>query len=417
MLLAQLRNKRADLIAQMESLNTLAINENRDFTAEETSKYESLNAEQTSLKSQIVRLENQEKLNAEMSSATTAPIHAPAIVSMKDNQVLDETGFKDIADFMGAVSGGRDSRLSNFEATQNMGTGSAGGFSVPEHFVETIMVAYAPEGAIVRPRATIIPAGEFPDAKIKLPALDQSGDKGVYSGVVTKWLEEGGTISKTSFSLRQIEMESKALAAYVPITNKMLRNNGQMATFGTSLIRQALMKAEDDAFIGGDGVGKPLGFKNHASSKAINRATANTVTYADLVNMLQASNGDMKEWVISQTLIATILSMADASGKLIYTNGITGMSGMILGYPVRWSERTPTEGSKGDVMLLDLSKYYIKEGSGIIVEASSQYQFLEDNTVFKVISNVDGQSSMNSTLKLENGETVSPFVILDVPKA
>lgn len=414
-MLAQLRKKRADIIAQMDSLTTLAINENRDLTAEQQSQYDSLNAEQTSLKGQITRLENQEKLNAEMNTPVTTPVHAPAVVSMKDNQVLDETGFKDISDFMSAVSGGRDSRLSNFEATQNMGTGSAGGFSVPDQFVQNIMVAYAPEGAIVRPRATIIPAGNFPDAKIKLPALDQSGDKGVYSGVVTKWLEEGGTISKTSFSLRQIEMESKALAAYVPITNKMLRNNGQMATFGTSLIRQALMKAEDDAFIGGDGIGKPLGFKNHASSKAINRTTANTVKYADLVNMLQASNGDMKEWVISQTLLSTILTMEDGSGKLIYTNGITGFSGMILGYPVRWSERTPTKGTKGDVMLLDLSKYYIKEGSGIIVEASSQYQFLEDNTVFKVISNVDGQSALNTALKLENGETVSPFVILDVP--
>jgi len=123
----------------------------------------------------------------------------------------------------------------------------------------------------------------------------------------------------------------------------------------------------------------------------------------------------MKEWIISQTLISTILSMEDGSGKLIYTNGITGMGGMMLGYPVRWSERTPTKGTKADVMLLDLSYYYIKEGSGLIVEASSQYQFLEDNTIFKVISNVDGQSSLNDKLKLENGETVSPFVILDVP--
>ena len=89
-----------------------------------------------------------------------------------------------------------------------MGTGSAGGYSVPDTFVTEILTTFNPGEMIVRPRARVIPAGQYPDAKIKLPALDQSGEKGVYSGVVTKWLEEGGTISKTSFSLRQIEMES-----------------------------------------------------------------------------------------------------------------------------------------------------------------------------------------------------------------
>lgn len=414
-MLKKLMALRTRKVAEMQSLLDGATAENRELTAEETVKYDNLMSEQNNLKGQISRAEAQEKLNAEMNTATTQPIHIPVVVSMKDNQVLDETGFKDYADFFGAVSSGRDNRLSKFEATQSMGTGSAGGFSVPEQFLPEILVSFRPEESIVRPRARIIPAGMYPDAKVKLPALDQSGDKGVYSGVVTKWLEEGGTISKTAFSLRQIEMESKAIAAYVAITNKMLRNNAQMASFGTELIRQALVKAQDDAFMLGNGIGKPLGFVNHQSSKAINRNTANTVKYIDLVNMLQASKGEMKEWVISQTLISTILSMEDGSGKLIYTNGITGMGGMMLGYPVRWSERTPTKGSKADVMLLDLSYYYIKEGSGLIVEASSQYQFLEDNTIFKVISNVDGQSSLNDKLKLENGETVSPFVILDVP--
>lgn len=413
-MLAQLRNKRADLIAQMESLNTLAINENRDFTAEETSKYDSLNAEQTSLKGQITRLENQEKLNAEMNTATTAPIHAPAIVSMKDNQVLDETGFTDLGDFMQAVKSGKDSRL-EFVA-QSMGTGSEGGFLVPKQFGEMI-TAFTPEDSIVRPRATVIPAGEFPDAEISFPALDQSGDKGVYSGVVTTWLAEGAEIDETGFSLREILMAPKAVAGFIPFSNKLLRNTAAASMLASLLMRQAIAKAQDDAFISGDGVGKPLGFKNHASSKAINRATANTVTYADLVNMLQSSKGDMKEWVISQSLISTILTMADASGKLIYTNGITGMSGTILGYPVKWSERVPAKGSKGDVMLLDLSYYYIKDGSGIILSASEHVKFTQDKTLFKIVSNVDGQSSMNSTLKLENGETVSPFVILDVPAA
>lgn len=403
---------RAGKVAEMQSLLDGATAENRELTAEETAKYDALMAEQDKLKGQISRAEAQEKLNAEMNMATSTPIHVPTVVSMKDNQVLDETGFSSLGDFMKAVKAGKDSRL-EFVA-QSMGTGSEGGFLIPKQFGQMI-TAFTPETSLVRPKATVIPAGDFPDAEISFPALDQSGDKGVYSGVVTSWLAEGEEIDETSFSLREISMMSKAVAGFIPFSNKLLRNTAAASAMGTMLLRQAIAKAEDDAFIGGNGVGKPMGFLNHQSAKAINRNAANTVKFVDLVKMVQASKGEMKEWVVSQTLYETIATMEDGSGKLIFTNGIGGLAPTMLGYPVRFSERTPTKGNKGDLMLLDLSYYYIKDGAGMVLSASEHVKFTQDKTLFKIVHNVDGQSSMNDKLKLENGETVSPFVILDVP--
>lgn len=408
---------RANKVVEMQSLLDTATAENRELTAEETVKYDALMAEQNSLKGQITRVEAQEKLNAELSQPTTKTVStmgAPAIIKMADNQVLDETGFSSFGDFMGAVKTGRDSRL-EFVA-QTMGTGSEGGFLVPKQFGQ-MLTAFTPETSLVRPRATVVPAGDMPDAEIGFPALDQSGDKGVYSGVVTTWLAEGEEIDETAFSLRDIAMKSKAVAAYIPFSNKLLRNAPAASTLGSMLLRQALAKAEDDAFIKGDGVGKPMGFLNHASAKAVNRALANKVSFVDMANMVTVSKGDNKEWVISTTLYTQIVTMADGDGKYIFTVGINGAPDRILGYPIRWSERTPTVGVKGDVMLLDLGYYYIKDGSGIILSASEHVQFTKDKTLFKAIWNVDGQSSMNSTLKLENGATVSPFVILDIPAA
>ena len=415
-MLNKLRAARAVAIAAMTTLNDTAMSDKREFSADEQSKYDELNAEQESLKGQIARAETQANLDAEMNAATTAPIHVPVATNLAHAEIVDEKEFKNLGEFMNAVkAGGHDSRL-NFVSAQSMGNGSEGGFLVPKKFGEMI-TAFTPEMSFVRAGATVIPAGENPDAEISFPALDQSGDKGVYSGVVTTWVAEGAEIDETSFSLREIAMAPKAVAGFIAFSNKLLRNTAAASTLGTMLLRQAIAKAEEDAFIGGDGVGKPLGFLNHASAKALNRNTASTVKYIDLALMVQNHKGDMKEWVISQTLYSTIVSMEDGAGKLIFTNGIGGASPMMLGFPVRWSERTPTIGIKGDVMLLDLSYYYIKDGSGIVISASEHVQFTKDKTLFKVISNVDGQSSMNGTLKLENDETVSPFVILDVPSA
>lgn len=412
MILGQLKAKRAETIAAMEKLNTTALNENRDFTAEEETQYSSLNAEQDKLKGQITRLEAQEKLNAEMAEPTAKPVHAPAVVSMKDDELRDETGFSSLGEFMGAVKAGQDSRLDY--VAQSAGTGSEGGFLIPKKFGEMI-TAFTPESSLVRPRATIIPGGDFPDAAISFPALDQSGDKGVYSGVVTTWVEEGAEIDETGFSLREIELKSKAIAGFIPFSNKLLRNAAAASTMGTMLMRQAISKAEDDAFIAGNGVGKPLGFLNHKSTKAVNRDTADTVKFIDLALMVQNHKGEMKEWVISQTLYSTIRTIQDGAGQYVFSDAMAGMPAMLLGYPVRWSERTPTKGKKGDVMLLDLSYYYIKDGASMVLSASEHVKFTQDKTLFKIVSNVDGQSSLNDKLKLENGETVSPFVVLDVP--
>ena len=413
--LEQLKALRASKIATMQALHDGASAASRDFTAEETAQYDTLMAEQEGLKTQIARAEAQAKLNAEMTSHTSKPAHIVATTNFADAELVDDDtmGFKSLGEFMSAVKAGTDSRL-QFVAEQSMGTGSEGGFLIPKQFGQMIM-AFTPESSIVRSRATVIPAGNNPDAEISFPALDQSGTKGVYSGVVTTWLAEGADIDETSFSVREISLQPKAVAGFIAFSNKLLRNTDAASSLGSTLLSQAVAKAEDDAFIAGDGVGKPMGFLNHTSAKAVKRNTASTVKYIDLVTMLQNCNGDMKEWFISQTLMATIMSMEDGSGRLIFTNGIGGMAGTILGYPVTWSVRTPTIGVKGDVMLLDLSKYYIKDGSGLLLSASPHVQFLKDKTVFKITKSVDGQSSMNSTLKLENAETVSPFVILDVP--
>jgi len=286
-MLEKLRKARVDAIAEMGKLNTLASAEDRDFTADEQEDYDKLNASQETLKAQITRIETQAALDIEMNAPTAAPFHAPVVATQTvTGEIVDDTEFQSLGEFMNAVkAGGHDPRL-NFVSGQSMGTGSEGGYLIPKKFGEMI-TAFTPEMSFVRAGATVIPAGDNPDAEISFPALDQSGDKGVYSGVVTTWLAENEEIDEASFSLREIAMKPKAVAGFIAFSNKLLRNTAAASTLGTMLLRQAIAKAEEDAFIGGDGVGKPLGFMNHASAKVINRNTASTVKYIDLALMVQ----------------------------------------------------------------------------------------------------------------------------------
>ncbi len=415
MTLEQLKALRATKIVAMQTLLDGATATGTDLSAEQTTQYEGLMTEQISLKSQIERIEEQNTLNAEMATPVSTPLHAVTIISGDDNQLKDETGFENFGEYLGVVRSGSDSRL-DFVA-QSMGTDSEGGFLIPKQF-GGMLTAFKPGESIVRPRATVIPSGSFADGEISFPALDQSGAKGVYSGVTTSWVGEGAEISETNFSLREITLKSNALAAFVPFTNKLLRNAPAASMLGVMLLRQAIAKAEDDAFLNGNGTAKPLGFIGHAATKTINRGVASTVKYSDLVSMVAAVKmGGSLEWTINQTVIPQLMNMVDAVGNMIWQpNAVAGMGTTLLGFPVKFVDRTPVLGAKGDVMLTDLSYYYIKNGSGLIISMSEHVKFTADKTLIKVVTNVDGKSSINSALTLEDGSTtVSPFVVLDVP--
>jgi HK97 family phage major capsid protein len=107
--------------------------------------------------------------------------------------------------------------------------------------------------------------------------------------------------------------------------------------------------------------------------------------------------------------------MKDDSSALIWQpNAREGDPNRILGIPFVINNRNPVLGSQGDLALLDLNYYLIKEGSGPYVAASEHVYFTSNKTVIKAFTNIDGQSWLSTTLPLEGStaNVVSPFVVL-----
>ena len=75
----------------------------------------------------------------------------------------------------------------------------------------------------------------------------------------------------------------------------------------------------------------------------------------------------------------------------------------------------PQLGARGDLALVDLSYYLIKDGSGPFIASSEHVHFTTNKTVIKAFWNVDGAPWLNTPIVQENGDTQSPFVVLDVP--
>jgi HK97 family phage major capsid protein len=432
-MLKQLREKRAKLVAEMRGIVTTAETDDRELTVEEQTQFDGLKAEKEGLDNRIARLEGLDASEAALNAVVPAASRNAGIQRAAGPEAPKD--FENIGEFMHAVLyrpsdqrlqyvdnlGAVDPDTGELRAEFRMDNNPSGGFMIPPQLRQTIM-RVAPQDALVRPRATVIPAGTPPDAGVTVPALDQTGANpgNMYGGMSVSWIGEGEDKPEGDAKLREITLTPHEVAGTVTVTDKMLRNWQAAATFIEDLMRGAVTAAEDYAFLRGTGTAQPLGVVNAGATKFINRALANHVGYADLVNMvgrlLMRGTGQQPVWSIPQAALVDIATMTDPEGHYIWKpDARDGFAGTLLGFPVRWNNRAPLLGTKGDIILADWSYYLIKDGSGPFVAASEHVLFRQNKTVIKIFWNVDGSPWLTAPIKEENGYEVSPFIGLDIP--
>ncbi|GEA17506.1 phage major capsid protein [Moorella sp. E306M] len=449
--LQELRQKLGNLCDQQQAIVDKAVSEGRALTEEEKKQFDNLQAQIDGLNETIKAAEavqaRADKLN-EPADKPFRPALDPRIdAGYRQQDKLDDGGFKSLGEFIHAVRfGDPKGRLDNlprgqgqgggievpdafkaqimpwrFKAEWRMDEGASGGFAVPTQFRDD-MLMLRPEEAIVRPRATVIPAGDPPDGMITIPAFDQ-GAKGVFGGVEVYWVGEGEEKPETGAGLREVSLQPHEVAAHTVVTDKLLRNWQAASSFISTLLRSAVVAAEDMAFLRGNGVAKPIGVLNGAGTIAVNRAVAGQITSNDVINMLAKLLPESKQravWIANQSALPQIATLQDAAGNYIFIKGdaTRGIPDTLLGIPIRFTGKTPALGQKGDLILVDFTYYLIKDGSGPFVAASEHVYFKQNKTVIKVFWNVDGKGWVNEPLTLEDGITkVSPYVVLDVPAA
>ncbi|QOS97558.1 phage major capsid protein [Brevibacterium sp. JNUCC-42] len=449
----ELLQVRAEKIEQQQAILAVAKSEeSRNLTAEEDQEFETLESEILEMDHKIearYKMEQRENIVANRAKELEAPVtpYRPSALYGAPTQPTqkDDGGFANFGEFVHALRFGDDKGRLSALAT---GQGDGGGKQVPLAFHDQLMsfrnewtmggeggaesflpqqyrpntvLQINPETTIVRPRANVLPAGNPPDAKITLPSLDQ-GSKGVYGGVEVKWINEGKTKPDTSGELDEITLQPNEVAASTVVTDKLLRNWQSANRFISSLLTKAMDAAEDIAFLTGNGVGKPTGILNANGGLAVNRETANKISYVDIVYMLAKLLPDSvgnAMWVAHQSTLPQLMTLQDGAGRYIFVQGdaTKGIPSTLAGIPIRFTGRTKPVGQKGDLALLDFTYYLIKDGSGPFVSASEHVLFRDNKTVIKAFWNVDGKPWVVEPLTLEDGVTqVSPYVELDVPK-
>lgn len=404
MIRKDLRDKRAALLTEARGISDKIRMENREASPEETRRFDGLMSEADRMAGDIKRTE----------ALQTAEAEREAPRGGARNGAGPEGEFRDFGEFIAAV---RDH--SGDLEYREMSASNGAAVLVPEQFRDTVM-QMKPEDAIVRPRATVIPAGDPPDARINIPALDHSGDNGVYGAVAMQWIGEGAAKPETTPALVEVGLEPKELAGHTVLTDKLLRNSAAAGPLVARIFRQAIAGTEDYAFLCGDGVGKPLGVLHSDARIEVNRGTASHVKFGDVAAMLGRmipESLNRAVWVANISVLPDLVLMSSDSNSettvFIAGDASKGIPATLFGIPIRFTGKTPALGNAGDLMLCDFSHYLVKDGSGPFVAASPHVYFINNKTVIKAFWNVDGTPWLSAPMKLQDGvTTVSPFVVL-----
>ena len=297
--------------------------------------------------------------------------------------------------------------------------GASGGFLVPvEYRPELLGVVY--EDNPIRARATVIPMSR---RQIQMPTLDQTGTTAgqtrQHGGIVASWTEEATQKDETQPAFRQINLVAHKLVCYTEASDELLADEavGLMAFLQSPMgFAGAIRWEEEYTFLQGTGAGQPLGVLNAAATITVNRAVAGAIGVADIFNMLSQHHGDAPCWHITRAAMPQLLALNGPAANPSYIfipNAREGAPGTLFGFPIYYTEKLPTLGTSGDILLADWNYYLVGDRQATTIDSSMHYRFQYDITAWRAVHRVDGQPWLSAPLTLADGTfQISPFVIL-----
>lgn len=223
--------------------------------------------------------------------------------------------------------------------------------------------------------------------QVLYPKLTQT-DADEFGGVAVQWTAEGADKTYVEPAFEQLAIPTNELSAQTQISRTLLgRSAINLEEFMGNEFRAAIMNTLDQAFINGDGVGKPLGVLQEAGVDEVNRQVAADVDYDDLVNLehsLRAHHRRNAIWLLADGAMQALKKKRDADGRPLFVpNPSTGAYNTLLGYPVVTTHRL-TLGSTGDVIFADFSQYIAPVEQDIVLQRS-EHRHMEKGVVLFVV--------------------------------
>lgn len=331
MTILELREKRNKAWEAAKAFLESHRTEKGTLTAEDDATYTQMEQEINDLGKEIARLERQEALEAELN----CPVNQPLTNKPGSGRGEEPKTGRASDEYRKAML---DAFRSNFKRVSNVlqeGVDADGGYLVPEEYDRRLIDTLSEENIMRRLATIITTSGEH---KINIAATKPAAS----------WIEEGGALTFGDATFSQILLDAHKLHVAIKVTEELLYDNAfNLEGYILDQFGKALANAEEDAFLNGDGTGKPLGLFAATGGGTV----AGTLTAAiksddmlDLVYALKRPYRKTASFIMNDKTLSSLRKLKDNNGAYIWQPSYqAGEPDRVLGYAVHTSAYAPED--------------------------------------------------------------------------
>ena len=401
MTISDLRTRRADTWEKAKAF----LDERRDTTtgylsAEDDQTYARMEADIDKLTNEIARAERAQRLDADLARATNAPLTS---MPGQTGEETEPTTGRATASYKRAFWDAMRLNASPMEVRNALSEGvdSEGGYLVPDEFEHTLVQSLA-EQDIMRGLANVI---QTTSGDRKIPVVSTHGSAG--------WLDEGKPYTESDETFSQVTLSAFKLGTFLKISEELLGDSVfDVEAYLAAEFARRIGAAEEEAFLVGDGKGKPTGIFDATGGgiSDVTTAKAADITADELIDLhysLRAPYRARAVWLMNDATVKTVRKLKDNQGQYLWQPALTaGAPDMILGKPVYTSTFAPEikAGAK-TVAFGDLSYYWIADRQGRSFKRLNELFATSGQVGFLASQRLDGKLVLPEAVKILTQKT------------
>lgn len=354
----EMREKRVNLWNAAKAFLDTHQNSEGLMSAEDTATYEKMENDVVAMGKAIERLERQEAVDLEMDKTVGTPIvdapSASPVAPEKKGRASDE--YK--SSFWSMIR--NKSLRPDVQNYLQIGLDANGGYLVPDEFEHTLIDALEEENVLRR---------------IGHVFRTNSGDHVipvVASHGTASWIAEGAPYPETDDTFTQVVIGAHKLATMLKISEELLNDSAfNMEAYISKEFARRAGAAEEDAFLTGDGAGKPTGLLDATGGAQIGvtAASATAITADELIDLFYSLRAPYRKnavWLLNDSTIKAIRKLKNGTQDYLWQPALTANTpDTLLNRPVYTSPFMPAIATgKSTILFGDFNYYWIGDRVG-----------------------------------------------------
>jgi HK97 family phage major capsid protein len=329
MTIKELIEKRAKVWETAKNFVETHEDKNGVLSEEDTATYNKMEKEIEDLTTAIDRQQRAERREAELSKPVNSPITGKPFMGdakeVKTGRASD--AYKD------AMLTAMRSNFRNVSNVLQEGVDADGGYLVPEEYDRRLIDVLDGENIMRNLATKITTAGQH---KINIAATKPAA----------AWIEEGGALSFGDATFDQIYLDAYKLHVAIKVTEELLYDNAfGLENYIITQFGKALANAEEDAFLNGDGKGKPTGIFAGTGGGQIAGTLTAAIKSDDLIDLVYGLKRPYRKnasFIMNDATLASLRKLKDNNGAYIWQPSYKeGEPDRVLGYAVHTSSFAP----------------------------------------------------------------------------